>query len=61
VLQQKKDKYYKDLFISVAATGLAYNEMANLEKKNIQIGFDGVNWIQMKREKHNVKSYSHSS
>jgi integrase/recombinase XerD len=25
--------------------------MANLEKKNIQIGFDGVNWIQMKREK----------
>jgi len=25
--------------------------MAHLEKKNIQIGFDDVNWIQMKREK----------
>ena len=29
----------------------SYNEMANLEKQNIQIGFDGINWIQMKREK----------
>jgi integrase len=25
--------------------------MANLEKQHIQIGFDGINWIQMKREK----------
>jgi integrase/recombinase XerD len=25
--------------------------MANLSKQNIQIGFDNVNWIQMKREK----------
>ena len=25
--------------------------MTNLEKQNIQIGFDNINWIQMKREK----------
>jgi hypothetical protein len=25
--------------------------MANLEKQNIQIGFDNVNWIQMKRQR----------
>ena len=41
----------RDLFIFCCYTGLAYNEMVNLEKQNIQIGFDGVNWIQMKREK----------
>lgn len=41
----------KDLFIFCCYTGLAYNEMAHLEKHNIQLGFDGINWIQMKREK----------
>lgn len=41
----------QDLFIFCCYTGLAYNEMVNLEKQNIQIGFDGINWIQMKREK----------
>jgi integrase/recombinase XerD len=41
----------KDLFIFCCYTGLAYVEMAHLSKQNIQIGFDGVNWIQMKREK----------
>jgi site-specific recombinase XerD len=41
----------QDLFIFCCYTGLAYNEMVNLEKQNIQIGFDDVNWIQMKREK----------
>jgi integrase/recombinase XerD len=51
VLQQKRLSTIQDLFIFCCYTGLAYNEMANLEKKNIQIGFDGVNWIQMKREK----------
>jgi integrase/recombinase XerD len=51
VLQQKRLSTIQDLFIFCCYTGLAYNEMTNLEKKNIQIGFDGVNWIQMKREK----------
>jgi len=41
----------QDLFIFCCYTGLAYNEMVNLEKQNIQLGFDNINWIQMKREK----------
>ncbi|MFV8374975.1 tyrosine-type recombinase/integrase [Flavobacterium sp. LB1P71] len=51
VLQQKRLNNVQDLFIFCCYTGLAYNEMANLKKQNIQIGFDDVNWIQMKREK----------
>jgi integrase len=51
VLQQKRLSTIQDLFIFCCYTGLAYNEMANLEKQNIQIGFDDTNWIQMKREK----------
>lgn len=50
-LQQKRLSLIQDLFIFCCYTGLAYNEMANLEKQNIQIGFDDINWIQMKREK----------
>lgn len=41
----------QDLFIFCCYTGLAYNEMAHLKIKNIQIGFDNMNWIKMKREK----------
>nr|WP_317173151.1 site-specific integrase [Flavobacterium soyangense] len=41
----------QNLFIFCCYTGLAYNEMTNLKKNNIQIGFDMRNWIQMKREK----------
>lgn len=51
VLQQKRLSTIQDLFIFCCYTGLAYNEMAHLEKQNIQIGFDNINWIQMKREK----------
>ncbi|MBG6110972.1 integrase [Flavobacterium sp. CG_9.10] len=51
VLHQKRLSTVQDLFIFCCYTGLAYNEMANLEKQNIQIGFDDMNWIQMKREK----------
>lgn len=51
VLQQKRLSTIQDLFIFCCYTGLAYNEMAHLEKQNIQIGFDDINWIQMKREK----------
>lgn len=50
-LQQKRLSTIQDLFIFCCYTGLAYNEMAHLSKQNIQIGFDDVNWIQMKREK----------
>lgn len=41
----------RDLFIFCCYTGLAYSEMSRFEKGNIQIGFDDVNWIQMRREK----------
>jgi integrase/recombinase XerD len=51
VLQQKRLILVQHLFIFCCYTGLAYNEMVNLKKQNIQIGFDGMNWIQMKREK----------
>ncbi|WP_158728964.1 site-specific integrase [Flavobacterium sp. I-STPA6A] len=51
VLQQKRLSTIQDLFIFCCYTGLAFNEMTNLEKQNIQIGFDDINWIQMKREK----------
>ncbi len=50
-ISQPRLALVKDLFIFCCYTGLAYNEMANLEKQNIQIGFDDINWIQMKREK----------
>lgn len=40
-----------DMFIFCCYTGLAYNEMANLGKSHIVIGFDGNEWINMKRSK----------
>ena len=41
----------KDLFIFCCYTGLAYTEMSGLTTKNIEIGFDGKEWIQMIRKK----------
>ncbi|MCW3162470.1 site-specific integrase [Chryseobacterium oryctis] len=40
-----------DMFIFCCYTGLAYNEMSNLEAKHIVKGFDGNYWIKMIREK----------
>jgi len=40
-----------DMFIFCCYTGLAYNEMSNLEVKHIVKGFDGNYWIKMIREK----------
>lgn len=40
-----------DMFIFCCYTGLAYNEMAHLQSKHIVKGFDGNNWIKMKRKK----------
>lgn len=50
-ISQPRLQLTRDLFVFCCYTGLAYHEMAQFEKKNIQIGFDDVNWIQMKREK----------
>jgi integrase/recombinase XerD len=51
VLLQKRLRIVLDLFIFCCYTELAFFEMAHLEKQHIQLGFDGINWIQMKREK----------
>jgi integrase len=51
ILKQKRLSVIQDLFIFCCYTGLAYNEMSNLKSYNIQLGFDGINWIEMTREK----------
>lgn len=50
-ISQPRLQLTRDLFVFCCYTGLAYSEMASFEKQNIQIGFDELNWIQMKREK----------
>jgi len=41
----------KNMFIFCCYTGLAYAEMNTLESKHINIGFDGLKWINMERKK----------
>ena len=41
----------KDWFVFSCYTGLAYNEIKNLKKQHIVKGFDGMLWIEMKRDK----------
>tara|TARA_R110002051_G_scaffold167780_2_gene238467 strand:+ start:101 stop:1306 length:1206 start_codon:yes stop_codon:yes gene_type:complete len=48
---QPRLQLVKDLFIFCCYTGLAYHEMSNLRKEHIIKGFDGNEWISMKREK----------
>ncbi|WEK69470.1 MAG: site-specific integrase [Candidatus Chryseobacterium colombiense] len=46
-----------DMFVFCCYTGLAYNEMVNLEKSHIVKGLDDNEWINMMREKtHNMLS-----
>ena len=45
----------KDLFVFCCYTGLAYTEMTTLTTNNIEIGFDGNEWIRMIRKKTNRK------
>jgi integrase/recombinase XerD len=52
---QPRLQQVKDLFIFCCYTGLAYAEMSTLTTKNIEIGFDGKEWIQMIRKKTNRK------
>jgi integrase len=49
--KQKRLQQVKDMFIFCCYTGLAYQEMSILKAKNIEIGFDGKEWIQMYRQK----------
>ena len=49
--EQSRLELVRDLFIFCCYTGLAYLEMTNLKKEHLIKGFDGNQWIQMKREK----------
>ncbi|AIZ41215.1 site-specific integrase [Cellulophaga baltica] len=49
--EQARLQLVRDLFIFCCYTGLAYHEMANLKKEHLVNGFDGNQWIQIKREK----------
>jgi len=44
----------RDLFLFQCYTGLAYKDLANLTKENIQIGIDGRKWIYTHRTKTEV-------
>ena len=50
-LEQPRLQLVRDLFIFCCYTGLAYTEMRQLRQKHIIKGFDGNEWIQMKRKK----------
>lgn len=48
---QSRLQQIADMFIFCCCTGLAYNEMNQLQSKHILAGFDGNQWMQMQREK----------
>lgn len=48
---QRRLQQIADMFIFCCYTGLAYNEMANLQQQHIVTGFDKNLWIQMIRGK----------
>ncbi|WP_047246921.1 site-specific integrase [Maribacter thermophilus] len=50
---QPRLQIVRDLFIFCCYTGLAFNEMNSLDNEHIVNGFDGNQWIQMKRKKTN--------
>lgn len=52
---QPRLQLVRDLFVFCCYTGLAFNEMSNLEPKHIILGFDNNQWIEMVREKTNKK------
>jgi integrase/recombinase XerD len=49
--QQVRLEKVRDLFVFCCYTGLAYQEMTSLTTNNIQIGFDGNEWVEMYRQK----------
>ncbi len=50
---QKRLENVRDMFVFCCYTGLAYNEMSTLEKKHVEVGFDGFEWIKIIRKKTN--------
>ena len=49
--KQIKLQQVKDLFVFCCYTGLAYQEMSALSKKDIKLDFKGNKWIEMYRKK----------
>ena len=49
--QIKRIQVIKDCFIFCCYTGLAFKEMVSLRRENIVKGYDGEDWIKMKRQK----------
>ena len=47
----KRLEVVKDCFVFCCYTGLAFKEMVSLRKENIVKGYDGEDWIKMKRQK----------
>ena len=47
----KRIEVIKDCFIFCCYTGLAFKEMVSLRKEHIVKGYDGEDWIKMKRQK----------
>ena len=50
---QRRLEEVRDMFVFCCYTGLAYNEMSKLESKHIELGFDGMQWIKLIRDKTN--------
>jgi integrase/recombinase XerD len=50
-IEQPRLQVVRDLFVFCCYTGLAYNEMRGLKNEHIVKGFDGNEWIEMKRKK----------
>jgi len=47
----KRIQVIKDCFVFCCYTGLAFKEMSNLRKEHLVKGYDGLDWIKIKRQK----------
>ena len=54
--REKNQELVRDMFIFSAFTGLAYRDLYNLKKNNLQIAFDGHPWIITRRQKTDTAS-----
>ena len=52
----KRLEQVRDIFVFSCFTGLAYVDMKNLNRRDIQKSFDGKLWIMKKRQKTDVQS-----
>lgn len=55
-MKNKSYELVRDLFVFAAFTGLAYSDIKNLTKNNLQTFLDGHLWIITRRQKTNVDS-----